>query len=164
MGKESEKEYISIYIIKYIYGGGGLITQSCLTLCGPMDWSPPGSSVPGILQARTPEWVAFPSGHLPDPGIEPSSPTPQANFPPSEPPGKLLWTSSQIRYLYLHAFAHTQYTPRVNLTVTAVSQLISEVRKTLESHFHSLLGMRKPEGCNRCIMNSSGKHQKWWNC
>ena len=77
---------------------------------------------------------------------------------------KLLWTSSQIRYLYLHAFAHTQYTPRVNLTVTAVSQLISEVRKTLESHFHSLLGMRKPEGCNRCIMNSSGKHQKWWNC
>ena len=31
--------------------------QSCLTLCDPMDGSPPGSPVPGILQARTLEWV-----------------------------------------------------------------------------------------------------------
>ena len=31
--------------------------QSCLTLCDPMDSSPPVSSVPGILQARIPEWV-----------------------------------------------------------------------------------------------------------
>ena len=33
--------------------------QSCPTLCDPMDCSPPGSSVPGILQARTLEWVAI---------------------------------------------------------------------------------------------------------
>ena len=33
--------------------------QSCLTLCDPTDGSPPGSSVPGILQARTLEWVAI---------------------------------------------------------------------------------------------------------
>ena len=33
--------------------------QSCLTLCDPMDGSPPGSPVPGILQARTLEWVAI---------------------------------------------------------------------------------------------------------
>ena len=32
--------------------------QSCLTLCDPIDGSPPGSPVPGILQARTLEWVA----------------------------------------------------------------------------------------------------------
>ena len=32
--------------------------QSCPTLCGPMDRSPPGFPVPGILQARTLEWVA----------------------------------------------------------------------------------------------------------
>ena len=32
--------------------------QSCLTLCDPKDSSPPGSPVPGILQARTLEWVA----------------------------------------------------------------------------------------------------------
>ena len=33
--------------------------QSCPTLCDPIDGSPPGSPVPGVLQARTLEWVAF---------------------------------------------------------------------------------------------------------
>ena len=33
------------------------LLQLCLTLCDPIDGSPPGSSVPGILQARTLEWV-----------------------------------------------------------------------------------------------------------
>ena len=33
--------------------------QSCLTLCNPIDGSPPGCPVPGILQARTLEWVAI---------------------------------------------------------------------------------------------------------
>ena len=33
--------------------------QSCQTLCDPIDGSPPGSPVPGILQARTLEWVAI---------------------------------------------------------------------------------------------------------
>ena len=48
--------------------------QSCLTLCKPMDCSPPGSSVHGILQARY--WSGLPCpplGDLPDPGIEPAS-------------------------------------------------------------------------------------------
>ena len=35
------------------------VAQSCLTLCNPMDCSPPGSSVHGIFQARTLEWVAI---------------------------------------------------------------------------------------------------------
>ena len=53
-----------------------LVTQLCLTLCDPMDCSPPGSSVHGILQAKILEWFAIPSpGDLPDPGIEPRSPT-----------------------------------------------------------------------------------------
>ena len=33
--------------------------QSCPTVCNPIDGSPPGSPVPGILQARTLEWVAI---------------------------------------------------------------------------------------------------------
>ena len=33
--------------------------QSCLTLCDSIDSSPPGSPIPGILQARTLEWVAI---------------------------------------------------------------------------------------------------------
>ena len=37
------------------------VAQSCLTLCDPMDHSPPGSSVHGILQASILEWVAMPS-------------------------------------------------------------------------------------------------------
>ena len=60
------------------------VTQSCLTLCDPMDYT-----VHGILQARMLEWVAFPSpGDLPSPGIEPGSPTLQEDFLPAEPPGK----------------------------------------------------------------------------
>ena len=37
------------------------LLQSFPTLCDPIDGSPPGSAVPGILQARTLEWVAIPS-------------------------------------------------------------------------------------------------------
>ena len=44
--------------------------QSCPTLCDPMDDSPPGSPVPGILQARTLEWVAI-SISLPEPPLKP---------------------------------------------------------------------------------------------
>ena len=52
------------------------IAQSCPTLCDPMDCSPPSSSIHGIFQAGVLEWVAisFP-GVLPNPGIEPWSPT-----------------------------------------------------------------------------------------
>ena len=35
------------------------VTQSCLTLCDPMDYSPPGLSIRGIFQARVLEWVAI---------------------------------------------------------------------------------------------------------
>ena len=35
------------------------LLQSCPTLCDPIDGSPPGSHIPGILQARTLEWVAI---------------------------------------------------------------------------------------------------------
>ena len=39
------------------------LLQSCPTLCKPIDGSPPGSAVPGTLQARTLEWgaIAFPN-------------------------------------------------------------------------------------------------------
>ena len=36
------------------------VLQSCLTLCDPMDSSPPGSSVHGIFQAKIQKWVAIP--------------------------------------------------------------------------------------------------------
>ena len=58
-----------------------------LTLCDPLDYSLPGSSVHGILQARILEWDTS-SGDLPYPGIEPGSPELQVYSLPSEPPGK----------------------------------------------------------------------------
>ena len=47
-----------------------LVTKSCLTPCDPMDCSSPGSSVPGVSQARILEWVAMPSSRdLFNPGL-----------------------------------------------------------------------------------------------
>ena len=42
-----------------IYTATAKSLHSCPTLCNPIDGSPPGSAVPGILQARTLEWVAI---------------------------------------------------------------------------------------------------------
>ena len=68
------------------------LLQSCLTLCDPMDHSPPGSSVHAILQARILEWVAMPSCRgSPDPGIEATSlmsPALAGEFFTTGPPGK----------------------------------------------------------------------------
>ena len=43
----------------YIAAAAAESLQSCPTLCDPRDGSPPGSRIPGILQARTLEWVAI---------------------------------------------------------------------------------------------------------
>ena len=60
------------------------VTQSCLTLCDPVDYT-----VHGILEARILDWAAFPSPeHCPNPGIEPRSPGLQADSLPAEAPGK----------------------------------------------------------------------------
>ena len=66
-----------------------LVTQSCPTVCDPVDCSPLGSSVHGILQARILGWVAIPfsrtSSRL---EIEPKSPALQADSLLFEPPEK----------------------------------------------------------------------------
>ena len=65
--------------------------QSCPTLCDAMDYSLPGSSVHGTLQARILEWVAMPLGDLPNSGIKPRSlmsPALAGEFFTTEPPGK----------------------------------------------------------------------------
>ena len=66
-----------------------LVVKSCPILCDLMDCSPPGSSVHEF--SRQEYWSGLPCsppGDLPDPGIEPRSPTLQGNSLPSEPPGK----------------------------------------------------------------------------
>ena len=60
------------------------VAQACPTLCHPM-----GCIVPGILQARILEWVAFPFSRVSSqPRIEPRSPSLQADSLPAEPQGK----------------------------------------------------------------------------
>ena len=46
-------------IVKFTAAAAAKLLQLCPTLCNPIDGSPPGSPVPGILQARTLEWVAI---------------------------------------------------------------------------------------------------------
>ena len=67
-----------------------LVAQSCWTLCDPMAYSPPGSSVHGTSQARILEWVAisFSRGSSP-PRDQRRFPAVQADSLPSEPQGKL---------------------------------------------------------------------------
>ena len=84
------KEALLIYVLAHLKWSE--VAQSCPTLCNPMDCSPPGSSIHGILQARILEWVAISfSRDLPNPGIEPRSPTLQADALTSEPPRKLAY-------------------------------------------------------------------------
>ena len=66
-----------------------LVTQLC-PLCDPMDDSPPGSSVHGILQAKILEWVAIPSSRVSSQCRDRTwvSPALQADSLPSEPPGE----------------------------------------------------------------------------
>ena len=66
-----------------------LVTQSCLTLCNPMGYSPLGSSVHGFSRQEYWSGLPFPSPRdLPYPGIEPRSPALQTDSLLSEPPGK----------------------------------------------------------------------------
>ena len=46
-------------VVMYGCAAAAKSPQSCPTLCDPKDGSPPGSPIPGILQARTLEWVAI---------------------------------------------------------------------------------------------------------
>ena len=55
----SEKNHYSSVQFSSSAAAAAKSLQSCLTLCDPIDSSPPGSPIPGILQARTLEWVAI---------------------------------------------------------------------------------------------------------
>ena len=45
--------------LRCLFALAAAAVKSCRTLCDPIDGSPPGSAIPGILQARTLEWVAI---------------------------------------------------------------------------------------------------------
>ena len=49
----------NFFLFSYAAAAAAKSLQSCPTLCDPLDGSPPGSAIPGILQARTLEWACF---------------------------------------------------------------------------------------------------------
>ena len=76
------------------------VAQSCPTLCNPRDCRLPGSPSMGFSRQEYWSWLPFPSpGDLPNPGIEPRSPTLQADSLLSEPRGKL-WENPDL-FLWL---------------------------------------------------------------
>ena len=80
------------------------VTQSCPTLCNPMDYSPPGSPVDGITRSEYWREMSFPSpGDLPKPENEPRSPALQADSLLSELPEKNL-PKKQILFLTFFFF------------------------------------------------------------
>ena len=86
------------------------LLQSCLNLCDPIDSSPPGSPVPGILQARTLEWVAISfsnawkwkwSHSVMSKSLRPQGLQPTRLLHPWDFPGKRLeWGATTIQKLY----------------------------------------------------------------
>ena len=78
------------YINLMCCAGLGFITQSCLTFCDPMDCSPPGASVRGDSPGKHIGMGCHVllQGDLPNPGIEPRSPTLQADSLLPKQPGK----------------------------------------------------------------------------
>ena len=74
-----------------------LVAQSCLALCDPVDCSPSGSSVHGILQVGILDWVPCPPGDLSNQGIKPRYPALQVDSLLSELPGRLVYGSMNVR-------------------------------------------------------------------
>ena len=100
-----------------------LVTQLCLTLCDPMDFSPPGSSVHGDSPGKN-TWSGLPCpppGDLPNPGIEPRSPALQADSLPSEPPGSHLQICSLSLSLSLSSSIWGPNNVNINMLDVALS-------------------------------------------
>ena len=88
-------------LVKCVY----MRTQSCLTLCNPVDCSPPGSSVHGISLARILEWIAISfSRDLPNPEIDQTCTFCLAGgFFATEPPGTVFMC------VHIHMYAHIYF-------------------------------------------------------
>ena len=91
-----------------------LPAQPCLTLCDPLDCSPPSSAVHGILQARILEQAAMPSSRESSPpGIEPRSPALQLDSLLSEP--QVLWDDNEKHATLKKALTHPRWHPDLGL-------------------------------------------------
>ena len=89
-----------------------LVTQSCPTLCNPMDCSPPGLFVHGILQQEY--WSGFPCpspGDLPNPQIEPRSAALQADYCLNHHPKGINTKQTTMRHIIVTLLEVTERIP-----------------------------------------------------
>ena len=111
-----------------VFVAAAKLLQSCLTLCDPIDGSPPGSAFPGILQARTLEWVAisFSNAWKWKMKSEVAQPCPTLSDPMDcSPPGSSFHGSFQARVLEWSAIAFS--VPRSKNLLTSWLQSSSAV-------------------------------------
>ena len=95
----NNNEYFQLYpkdILTRLFSVWLFVTQSCPTLCEPMDWAHQTPLSMGFSRQEYSSGLSFPSpGDLPDPGIKPASPALQADSLSSESPGKPLSSLNQ---------------------------------------------------------------------
>ena len=116
------------------------LLQSCLTLCDPMDCSPPGSSVHGILQARILEWVAmlfFRGATWPRDRTHLSYVYlhRQASSLPLSPPGKpfilLTWLLSQCHTFHICSYSRTLFLVAISVLISVLNVSCFIIKKKL---------------------------------
>ena len=88
--------------------------QLCLNICDPMDCSPPGSSVHGILQTRILKWVAMLSSR------GSSQPNDQMSLMSPALAGRFFTTSTTWEATYTHTHIHTLFTSRYTVSLLDV--------------------------------------------
>ena len=119
------------------------LLQSCPTLCNPTDGSPPGSSVPGILQARTQEWVAISfSSACTHAKLLQSCPT-LCHPMDSSPPGSSLHRILQARVLEWVAISFSLYPSSSTFSTSSHllrTSLLAAGACLGSSHIHLCLG------------------------
>ena len=111
------------------------LLQSCLTLCNPIDCSPPGSPVHGILQARTLEWVAISSSNAwkvkSQSEVAQSCPTPREPMDCS-PPGSSVHGIFQARVLEWGAIAFSSHLGSLKLMSAARAMRPEKKKKRID--------------------------------
>ena len=116
-------DYFDFHIVTCCYS----VTPLCLTLCDPMECSPPASSVYGILQARILEWVAIPfSKGSSWPRDQTRSLALQAGSLLSEPPGKPISFYIRMKNEKVNSFRLRDFIALVRTT---------SISGTLKNHF-----------------------------